>query len=46
MAKAVGIDKEAMLVGLVDSFEIWNPQRHAQASAADEALQDEAFKLI
>jgi MraZ protein len=46
MAKAVGIDKEAMLVGLVDSFEIWNPQRYAQASAADEALQDEAFKLI
>jgi MraZ protein len=46
MAKTVGIEREAVLVGLVDSFEIWAPQRHAQASAADKALRDEAFKLI
>ena len=46
MAEIVGIEKEAVLVGLVDSFEIWSPQRHAKARIADEALQDEAFKLI
>jgi len=28
MAKAAVIDKEAMLVGLVDRFEIWNPERY------------------
>jgi MraZ protein len=46
MAKAVGIDKEAMLVGLVDRFEIWNPERWEQASMVDDALLSEAFKLI
>jgi MraZ protein len=46
MAKTVGIESEAVLVGLVDSFEIWSPNRHAEASTADESLQDEAFKLI
>jgi len=46
MAKAAAIDKEAMLVGLVDRFEIWNPERHLAASAVDDALLPEAFKLI
>jgi MraZ protein len=46
MAKTVEIGNEAVLVGLVDSFEIWSPERHSQASAADQALQEEAFKLI
>lgn len=46
MAKAVGIDKEAMLVGLVDRFEIWNPERWEQTSKVDDALLSEAFKLI
>jgi len=46
MAKAVGIDKEAVFVGLVDRFEIWNPERLEQASMVDDAVQAEAFKLI
>ena len=46
MAKAAAIDKEAMLVGLVDRFEIWNPERHLAASAVDDQLVSEAFKLI
>lgn len=46
MAKAVNIEKEAVLVGLVDRFEIWNPDRYATASAVDAALLPEAFKLI
>ena len=44
MAKAADRG-EAMLVGLVDRFEIWNPERYA-ASAVDDQLLPEAFKLI
>ncbi len=46
LAKAAAIEKEAMLVGLVDRFEIWNPERHLAASAVDDELLPEAFKLI
>lgn len=46
MAKAIGIEKEAMFVGLVDRFEIWNPDRWEQAAQVDDALQAEAFQLI
>jgi MraZ protein len=46
MAKAAGIDKEAVLLGLVDRFEIWNPQRFEAASAVDEQLSSEAFRQI
>jgi len=46
MAKAVGIDGEAMLVGLVDRFEIWSPARYETASMVDEELSPEAFKMI
>jgi MraZ protein len=46
MAKAAGIGSEAVLVGLVDYFEIWSPERHALVSAADEALSSQAFELI
>jgi MraZ protein len=46
MAKAVAIESEAMLVGLVDRFEIWNPERYETVSAVDAALLSEAFKLI
>ncbi len=46
MAEAAAIDKEAMLVGLVDRFEIWNPERYQAASAVDDELLPEAFKLI
>ncbi|MEW6156762.1 MAG: hypothetical protein AB1813_04980 [Verrucomicrobiota bacterium] len=46
MARAVAIEKEAVLVGLVDRFEIWNPDRYASTDAVDEELSPEAFKLI
>ena len=46
MTKAVGIDKEAVLVGMFDRFEIWSPERYDLASKVDEELSSEAFKLI
>ncbi len=46
MAKAAAIEQDALLVGLVDRFEIWNPDRYAAASAKDNELLSEAFKLI
>ena len=46
MAQASAIGDEALLVGLVDRFEIWNPERHQSASAVDDGLLPEAFKLI
>src|SRR6266513_5420280 len=45
MAKAAAIGKEAMLVGLLDRFEIWDPERYQSASAVDDELLPEAFKL-
>ncbi|MCL4180255.1 MAG: hypothetical protein KJ072_21240 [Verrucomicrobia bacterium] len=46
MAKAAAIGEEAMLVGMVDRFEIWNPERYEAAGAVDDQLLPEAFKLI
>ena len=46
MAQAATIGNEALLVGLVDRFEIWNPDRYNSASAVDDELLPEAFKLI
>jgi MraZ protein len=46
MAKGAGIEEEATLVGLVDRFEIWNPERYKAASAVDDQMLPEAFKLI
>ncbi len=44
MAKAVGIQSEAVLVGLLDRFEIWNPQRYETAYAVDVQISVEAIK--
>ncbi len=46
MAKGAAIEKEAVLVGLVDRFQIWNPERYESTSVMDEELSSEAFKLI
>jgi MraZ protein len=46
MAKAAGIKDEAMLVGLLDRFEIWNPTAHAKLQTADEVMAHEAFKMM
>jgi MraZ protein len=46
MAKAAGINDEAVLVGLLDRFEIWNPKNHEQVKASDAVMAHEAFKLM
>lgn len=44
--EAAGIQRSVVLVGAWDRFEIWSPERYKQVSALDEALAQEAFKLI
>jgi MraZ protein len=46
MAKAAGITEEAILVGLLDRFEIWSPERYERVKASDAAMAAEAFKLM
>jgi MraZ protein len=46
MAAAVGIKGAAVLVGLVDCFEIWNPERHESVIVEDDVHRAEAFKKI
>lgn len=46
MAKAAEIGEEAVLVGLLDRFEIWNPQRYERVKASDAVMAQEAFKLM
>src|SRR5271154_508401 len=38
MARAAGIKDEAVLVGLLDRFEIWSPSRYENVKAADAVL--------
>ena len=46
MAKAAGITKAAVLVGLLDRFEIWNPKRFAEVQAEDQVMAAEAFTMM
>ena len=46
MAKGAGIGGEAVLVGLLDRFEIWSPERYERVKAADAVMAQEAFKLM
>ena len=46
MAKAAGITGEVVLVGLLDRFEIWSPQRYEKVEASDEVMAPEAFKMM
>lgn len=46
MARQAGIRNEAVLVGLLDRFEIWNPDRYEKVKAADAVMATEAFKLM
>jgi MraZ protein len=46
MARDAGIGNEAVLVGLLDRFEIWNPERYERVKAADAVMAQEAFKLM
>ena len=46
MARNAGINDEAVLVGLLDRFEIWNPDRYEKVKASDAVMAQEAFKLM
>jgi MraZ protein len=46
MAAAAGIKEDAMLVGLLDRFEIWNPERYEKVRASDAVMAQEAFKMM
>jgi MraZ protein len=46
MANAAGIKDEAVLVGLLDRFEIWNPEAYKKVRASDAIMAQEAFKLM
>jgi MraZ protein len=46
MAKEAGIRDEAVLVGLMDRFEIWSPERFEQVKTSDAIMAQEAFKLM
>jgi MraZ protein len=46
MAKTAGIADEAVLVGLLDRFEIWNPERYDKVRASDAIMAQEAFKMM
>jgi len=46
MAEAADITNEAVLTGLVDRFEIWNPKRYAQAKLLDNASLGKALELM
>jgi MraZ protein len=46
MARTAGIEDEAMLVGLLDRFEIWDPKRYEKVKASDAVMAQEAFKMM
>ena len=46
MAKETGITNEVVLVGSLDRFEMWSPDRHRKVEAADTVMAQEAFKLM
>lgn len=46
LAKQAGIVGEAILVGLFDRFQIWNPEFYTQVEAIDQAQESQAKSLI
>ncbi len=46
MARVAGITDKAVLVGLLDRFEIWSPERYDRVKVADAVMAQEAFKLM
>jgi DNA-binding transcriptional regulator/RsmH inhibitor MraZ len=46
MAGAAGIKEEAVLVGMIDQFEIWSPARYEQVEAMDAMLSPKAFEMM
>jgi MraZ protein len=46
MARDAGLGEEAVLVGLLDRFEIWSSERYEKVKASDAIMAQEAFKLM
>jgi MraZ protein len=46
MATAAGIKNEALLVGMFERFEIWEPGRFKLVEAADAVHQTKAFEMM
>ncbi|MST00302.1 MAG: hypothetical protein EXS29_03185 [Pedosphaera sp.] len=46
LARRADIADEAVLVGLLDRFEIWNPGRYAQVSSSDQLMATTAFRMM
>ncbi len=46
LASFAGIKKLAKLVGCIDEFEIWSPERHRAVKTADEAVAPRAAELL
>ena len=46
MVAAAGIKNEALLVGMFERFEIWEPARYKQVEAADAVHQAKAFEMM
>ena len=46
MARAAGIKHEALLVGMLEQFEIWEPARYKHVEAADAVHQAKAFEMM
>jgi MraZ protein len=46
MAEAAGIKEKVVMVGMLDKFEMWSPERYAAVEAADQVLSPRAFDLM
>lgn len=46
VARAVDIKDRVVLAGMIDWFEIWNPERFDQVQSGDDERAGEAFALI
>ncbi|MGA2243642.1 MAG: hypothetical protein ABSH48_01480 [Verrucomicrobiota bacterium] len=46
MAAAAALKDEAMLVGMIERFEIWEPGRYKLVEAADAVHQAKAFEMM
>tara|TARA_A100001037_G_C15034281_1_gene582460 strand:+ start:671 stop:1135 length:465 start_codon:yes stop_codon:yes gene_type:complete len=46
MAAKAGIAEEAVLVGLLDRFEIWQPGRYEAVAESDRMMASEAFRIM
>ena len=46
MVQEADIKTDAVFVGLLDRFEIWNPRRYDEAKAIDNARLNEALQML